>query len=323
MIRVSDVRVNDVARTYVQHVLDSGELSRGEYVTRLERRVAEVSGTRYAVAVSSGTAALCLLIAAFAPKKVTVPAFTFAGTAHAALLNGCEIHFADIRDDWLIDPDQIEGTPIPVHLFGARAATPVGAIEDGAQAIGQTMNNGIVSFYGSKTGGAGEGGAVVTNDGDIAATVRAWRDQGSTERYRHVVPGGNYRMSNLSAAVALGQLSTLESVLEVRRRNASMLWTMLHEYADLPAFDSSSSWHQFTVEVPRRETFRQHLAERGIETTVHYPYALPDLSYLPDADTPRARQAAERVVSLPVHEYLSVNEVEMIGEAAREACSLV
>jgi dTDP-4-amino-4,6-dideoxygalactose transaminase len=215
---------------------------------------------------------------------------------------------------------------MPVHLYGQicdptlfeRFGVPI--VEDAAQAIGAPIKYGAISLYGSKTVGCGEGGIVVCDSVETGRFLRVVRNQGMGEAYEYVVPGFNYRMSDLSAAVALGQITGLQMALRARRANAERLWELLHDLPiDLPNPFAASTWHLFTIRTPNRGEIARALAEAGVESRVYYPKVLPDVEWLPDADVPNARRLADQVLSIPVHEHLTSEQVEMVAEGLREA----
>lgn len=333
-IRLTDVRPNVNAIKYANVVLGTGKLSQGGFVRALEAGLASVSGTNYAAAVSSGTAALYLALIAAGVEdgdRVVVPAFTFAATASAVKMVGAHPVFCDIGDDWLMDVEQARALAdeydakavVPVHLFGARvdiaALDGLNVVEDAAQAIGHKIGYGAISLYGSKTIGCGEGGMVVGDDAERFAWIMAARNQGMAARYQFVLPGFNFRLTDLQAAVAVGQFVDLSAILAMRTMHADLLWQELHDLPVTLPNPFGHTWHQFVIEVDNRDDFRAHLEAAGIETAVHYPQALPDIYFFPDADVPNARRAAARVVSLPIHEHLTNEQMRYVAATAREA----
>ena len=327
MLRLTDVRINRIARRNVAEVLDSGQLSQGKFVQALEEKVAYVSGTAYAVAVSSATAGIQLLLAARGVQpddEVVVPAFTFAATANAALACGARLRVVDVTDDLTL-PNADWGTwSIPVHIFGQKAdGSAENAIEDAAQTIGHELDEGVISFYGSKTIGAGEGGMVVTSDPDVALKIRLWRNAGSIETYEHHGWGLNYRMGELAAAVALGQMETLETALSVRKRNANRLIASLGKHPVRTFTRLESTWHIFPIEVDNRDAVQRELSALGVESKPIYPYTLGDLPHITSDDTPRARYAADHILALPVHEHLTIDDVDYIADALADCLARV
>jgi len=334
LIQLTDVRLSYDAKVAAASVLNSGKLAAGEWVKTLEQVVGAYSRTKYAVAVSNATAALYLgLVCAGVERgdKVIVPAFTFAGTVNAVKMAGAVPVFADIGDDWLIDPDHVRALQdsqtvavMPVHLYGGLVdirTMPKGllVVEDAAQAIGAPITYGAISLYGSKTVGCGEGGVLVGSLDAPMNWASVFRNQGMGQQYEHLMAGFNFRMTDLQAAIAVGQMTHLSEVLVKRRQNATILWESLHDLPIQMPSPISHTWHLFTIGTPNRDAVRARLAELGVESKVHYPQALTDISWLPDGDTPKARKAAQEVLSIPVHEHLTGDEIAKVAEATRQA----
>jgi dTDP-4-amino-4,6-dideoxygalactose transaminase len=204
-------------------------------------------------------------------------------------------------------------------------------IEDAAQAHGASagghyagsFGTGCFSLYATKNIAAGEGGVVTTDDAALAQRLRRLRSHGEDERYDSVELGFNYRLPEISAALALAQLDRLEIRNEKRRRNAAYLSSHLQGVIvpEAPAEPTSHVWNQYTVRVPQgRDALREHLRASGIEAMVYYPQTLPGqtlyrgLGY-DDAAFPVARRVAADVLSLPVHPGLSDDDLERIVAA--------
>jgi perosamine synthetase len=327
VIRVTDVRLPRESIFLANYVMSTGKLAQGWYVDKLESLAAIHCGTTHAVAVSSGTAALSMALMAVGAteKRVAIPAMTFAGTANAVIAAGGEPVVVDVGEDRFINPDLIPADVdfvMPVHLYGARMDVhrlvhPV--VEDAAQAIGHTIGYGGISLYGSKTVGCGEGGLLVTSDDEIADWARVFRNQGMRSKYQHVMPGLNYRITDLQAAVALGVLATLPEIIAQRSANADRLWSLLHDLPVTLPNPFGHVWHQFVVEVDNRDAVAAYMAERGVETGVHYPVSLSQIEWLEADPAPVAERMAARVLSLPVHEHLTEAEVETVASVFREA----
>lgn len=333
-IPLSKVKLSYEAKAAAASVLNSGQLQQGPWVKQLEQVVGAISRTRYAVAVSNATAALYLALVGAGVEegdKVIVPAFTFAGTVNAVKMAGAVPVFADIGDDWLIDPEHVRALQdsstvavMPVHLYGAVAdikLLPKGllVVEDGAQAIGAPISYGAISLYGSKTIGCGEGGVLVGSETAPMSWAAVARNQGMTRQYEHVMAGFNFRMTDLQAAIAVGQMTGLSQALLARKRNADILWESLHDLPIQLPTPVNHLWHLFTIGVPNRDAVQRRLLELGVESRVYYPQALTDIDWLPDGDTPKARKAASEVLSIPVHEQLSGDEIAHVAEATRQA----
>jgi len=360
MIRLSPVALGPEEERLVLEVLRSGRLAQGPMVERLEDAFRDLCGVREAVAVSNGTVALVAVLQGLGigpgDEVVTSP-FTFAASLNAILEVGAAARFADIGDDFTIDPDAVEAAVgkrtaavMPVHLYGLPAkmdrirsiaeARGLVIVEDAAQAHGARVGDraagsfgaGCFSLYATKNVTAGEGGVITTDDAALADQLRVLRNQGMRERYRYEVPGHNYRMSELQAAVALPQLTRLGESNERRRRNAEQLTEGLREVPGIrtPQADPGRThvFHQYTVRVTdeapwERDRLAAELARLGIETSVYYPRAVYDYHCYRSHPgvlvelMPSAEAAAREVLSLPVHPKLTPDDVNSIVRAVQ------
>jgi dTDP-4-amino-4,6-dideoxygalactose transaminase len=363
MIEISVVRLPPEAEGLVLDVLRSGRLAQGPMVERFERAMAAVIGAEHAVAVSSGTSALEAALEALGVgpgDEVVTSALTFAATLNAILAVGATPRIADIDPDELtIDPDAVEAAMgprtaaiLPVHLYGLpadlgritgiAARHGVAVVEDAAQALGAEVAGapvgsrgvGCFSFYATKALTTGEGGLVTTEDAEVADRLRLLRNQGMRARYEYERIGHNLRMTELQAALGLSQAPTTAERMARRRANAARLSDGLTDVAGVrlpPAPPGRThAFSHYTVRVTPdaaidRDTLRAQLAQRGIETAVHYPRAVYD--YRCYRDDPRvkpdraveAERAASEVVSLPVHPWLDPGDVDRIVGGIREA----
>jgi len=293
----------------VTAVLRSGVLAQGKKVAEFEEAFAEFSGTRYAVAVSSGTAALHIALLAHGigegDEVITSP-FTFISTANSILFTRGKPIFADIDEvTFNIAPDNIAEkiTPrtraiMPVHLYGQpcnmekimKIADDYGLIiiEDCCQAHGAEYNGkkvgsfgtGCFSFYPTKNMTTGEGGIITTDNGEFAEKARMIRNHGQKERYFHEVLGYNYRMTDLAAAIGLTQLRKLVHFNQKRMENAKFLTEGLSRVGGLilPYVPSNMRhvFQQYTVRVTNgfrtsRDDLKDRLMEKGITTQIYYP----------------------------------------------------
>lgn len=352
MIRIAQPIIGEAEREAVLAVLTSGRLANGPVTRRLEEAFAqEVAGTREAVAVANGTAALHLALLAHGigpGDEVITPALSFQATANMVLAAGARPVFVDVGEDGNIDPRLVEAavTPrtkalLPVHLYGRlcdmTALTAIArrhglaVIEDAAQAHGAALDGvragafgtGCFSLYATKNITAGEGGVITTDDPALAERLRRLRSHGEAERYASVELGYNYRITEMSAALALAQLPRLREWNERRRANAAYLSARLQGVVlpPQPAAPEAHVWHQYTVRVPAgRDELKGWLAEHGIEAAVYYPYTLPEqplyrgLGY-GGAEVPVARRLAKESLSLPVHPALSETDLQRIVAA--------
>lgn len=252
--------LREQTRKLLDDILDSQYFIGGPYVAKLEEAVAQYSGTKEAIGVSSGTDALLASLMAIGispspfdnrePAEVILPTYTFFATAGCVWRAGAKPVFVDIdKDTYNIDADAIEAkiTPrtkaiMPVHLYGQCAEMDkicaiakrhnLHVIEDGAQAIGAKRDGvrvgnfgdcGCLSFFPSKNlGGLGDGGMVITNNTDLAAKLRQMRNHGMEPKYYHKFVGGNFRLDAIQAAGLLVKLPHLDKWGEMRRANAAL-----------------------------------------------------------------------------------------------------
>ena len=337
-------------RAEVDRVLASGMLAQGPEVAAFEEEFAAlVSGTRFAVAVNSGTSALHLSLLALGigrGDEVIVPSFTFAATANAVALTGATPVFADIDpDSFCLDPVAVDAaiTPrtsaiLPVHLYGhpaalgelARIAETRGLLilEDAAQAhsaaladrqIGSWGSAGAFSFYPTKNMTSGEGGMVTTDDESVAHRVRLLRNQGQERRYENEVVGFNNRMTDVHAAIGRVQLRRLLAWTGERQANAAFYDEHLRGVVTPPVADGATHvYHQYTVRVAadERDACAEHLAKAGIGTGVYYPIPVHRLpAFQQQLDLPETERAAQECLSLPVYPSLSLEERSRVVDA--------
>lgn len=345
----------------LDRICEKAAFIQGEEVERFEHEFAEFCGTKHCVALSSGTAALHLGLLALGVQPgdevITTPN-TFIATAEAITYCGARPVFVDIDpstaniDPKLIDRAITQRTRaiIPVHLYGRPAdmdpireiasLRSVRVLEDAAQAHGATYrgrragsigNAGAFSFYPTKNLGAyGEGGALTTNDDQIAKFARAARSHGQTRRYEHEFVGYNYRMQGFQGAVLRIKLTRLHGWTLKRREIAAEYRTLLQQARlEIPVDDPRDQcvYHQFVIYVQNRGAVIQQLAERGVETAIHYPKPLhlqPAYSSLgyPAGTFPFAERACERVLSLPIYPTLTHEQVKFVGDSVREIAGL-
>ena len=286
--------------------------------------------------------------------EVIIPANTYVASVLAVSDNRLTPVLCDVREDTMnLDSSLIEGllTPrtraiMPVHLYGTPCCDPtllqvaqehdLLIIEDNAQAIGAMSDTaGIhgtkvtgslghatgISFYPTKNLGAlGDGGAVVTNDDDLADTVRALANYGSCRRYHNIYQGYNCRLDEIQAAMLRVKLRHLEEVNEVRAAVARVY----SEHINNPRVTTpvifegmKQTWHQYVVRVQERDAFRYFLADRGVGTDIHYAtpaHRQPCYSDLPHVPLPITDRLADEVVSLPIAHPITPDDAIAIAE---------
>jgi len=339
-------------------VLAHGQYIMGPEVAELEGRLARYVDRRHCIAVASGTDALLIALMALGigpgDEVITSP-FTFIATGEVIALLGGSPVFVDIDpESYNIDPAKIAAavTPrtraiMPVSLYGqcadfaainavaAQFSLPV--VEDGCQSFGASSGGrrscglssiGCTSFFPSKPLGCyGDGGACFTDDDDLAASMRQIRVHGQSRRYHHPVLGVNGRMDTLQAAILLAKLEVFPDEVAARAPVGGRYGELLSQLVVTPriAAGNSSVYAQYTVQVERRDAVRKRLEEHGIPTAVHYPVPLhlqPVFAGLGlgEGSFPVAEAACRRVMSLPMHPYLSEPEMHTIAEQIRAAC---
>lgn len=343
-------------------VLESGRYVLGAEVEAFEREWAARCETNHAIGVSSGTDALVLALRAVGVERgdeVLVPAMTATATwaavaATGAIPVGVDIEAASNGIDAGLAAEAL--TPrtkaiVAVHLFGrpadlapllelARQAR-VALVEDAAQAhaaswrgrrVGSIGAAAAFSFYPTKNLGAiGDAGAVTTSDAELAAKVRALREYGWNERREAVLAEGlNARLDELQAAILRVALTRLSVDTERRRELAARYGEGLRGVpgVELPRVSEEivPAWHQYVIRHARRRELASGLAERGVETAVHYrtvPALEPAFAGAPRprGGYPVSERHAQEALSLPMHAALSDEESEEVIEAVRAVCA--
>ena len=308
-IPIAKPLVGDEEKDAVLAVLDSGQLAQGSRVAAFEQAFAEYVGTKHAVAVNSGTAALIVALQAHGvgpgDEVVTTP-FSFIATATSIIACGARPVFVDVDPfDLNIDPAMVEAaiTPatkavMPVHIFGHPArVTEIAAlcarhglalVEDACQAHGAehggrrvgAFGTGCFSFYPTKNMTTGEGGIITTDDDEVARMCRIIRSHGQERRYYHEYFGLNWRMTDLAAAIGLVQLRHLEEWNRARIRNAEALSSMLRALelppgaVTVPGVRDGDRhvFHQYTIRLAAdRDGVQKRLEAAGVGSAVHYP----------------------------------------------------
>jgi len=319
-LRAQHETIRDEVVGALMDVVDSQKFILGEPVERLERAVADLSGTAHAIGCANGTDALLIAMRALdigrGDEVITTP-FTFFATAGTIHNVGATPVFVDIDPETLnVSPNAIKAaiTPrtravIPVDLFGqiapleevAAIAGAIPVIEDAAQSIGarrkiggawkmagEHPTIGTFSFFPSKNlGGYGDGGMIVTQSDELATRMRRIRVHGGARQYYHDEVGYNSRLDALQAAVLLAKLPHLERWSARRRENAAFYTTALGGVGDVrpvtidPA--NESIFNQYTIRTSKRDALQKHLAGKGIGTAIYYPLPLhlqPCFAYL-------------------------------------------
>lgn len=342
----------------IQGVLDRSDYVLGEEVRQFEEDFAKFIGTAHAVGVGSGLDALELALRAYgigAGDEVVTVANTFIATVLAIIAVGARPVLVDIDPaTYNIHPSAIEAAItsrtrgiIPVHLYGQPADMDsilviarkhnVIVVEDAAQAhgamyagrrIGAYGNAAAFSFYPGKNLGAyGDGGMVVTNDADIAETIRQLRNYGQRMKYEHVVAGTNSRLDTMQATVLRVKLPHLDQWNGARQEHAATYSSLLANGPfELPqvAPQRTHVFHLYVVQTENRSRVLEFLSARGIATGIHYPIpvhlqeACKGLGYR-RGDFPATEMAAGRILSLPMYAELTATQVEYVATSLMES----
>ncbi|MGW4160273.1 DegT/DnrJ/EryC1/StrS family aminotransferase [Streptomyces sp. NPDC004788] len=357
-LKAAHAEVDAEIRAGFDRVLANTAFIGGEEVAAFEREYAEFGGVAHVVGVANGTDALELALRASgvgAGDEVVLPANTFIATAGAVHRTGARPVLVDCEPDTLlIDPSAavaaVGGNTravVPVHLYGQcadvaalTAALPghVRIVEDAAQSQGASRHGrtpgsaGIAatSFYPGKNLGAyGDAGAVLTDDAEAAALVRAVANHGGVAKYRHDVPGFNSRLDGLQAVVLRAKLRRLAAGNEARRQAAARYDELLAPLADTgrvvrptTADGNTPVWHLYVVRVPGadRDAVVGKLNASGIGAGVHYPDpvhltpAYRELGY-GRGDFPHAERAAAEILSLPLFPQITHDQQRQVVAA--------
>lgn len=354
-LKAQQALIKDKIDANIQRVLAHGQYILGPEVAELEEKLAAFVGTKYCISVANGTDALQItqMAVGIGPgDEVITPGFTYIATAETVALLGAKPVYVDVDPrTYNLDPALLEAaiTPrtkaiIPVSLYGqcadfdtinaiaARHGIPV--IEDAAQSFGATYKGkrscnlstiACTSFFPSKPLGCyGDGGAIFTNDDELAKVMRQVARHGQDRRYHHIRVGVNSRLDTLQAAVLLSKLEIFPRELEQREQVAQVYGLLLGNAGIAAPFveaHNCSAWAQYTVQVARRDKVQESLKAAGIPTAVHYPIPLnrqpavrDDAACLSVGDA-----IAERVMSLPMHPYLDVAQQVVIIQSLQES----
>lgn len=342
----------------IQRVLAHGQYILGPEVSELEEKLAAFVGAKYCISVANGTDALQIAQMALGigpGDEVITPGFTYIATAETVALLGAKPVYVDVCPrTYNLDPAQLEAaiTPrtkaiIPVSLYGqcadfdainaiaARHGIPV--IEDAAQSFGATYKGqrscnlttiACTSFFPSKPLGCyGDGGAIFTNDDELAKVMRQIARHGQDRRYHHIRVGINSRLDTLQAAILMPKLTVLDEEMALRQQVAERYNTMLNQagITTTPYIEprNTSAWAQYTVQVPERNQVQSRLQAAGIPTAVHYPIPLNQQPAVadPHAQLPVGDVTAQKVLSLPMHPGLDTTTQERITSALQQACA--
>lgn len=358
--------IRDEVKQTVDEVFETQRFVLGEEVEQLEAEIADYCDARYAIGCASGTDALILSLMALGigpgDEVITSP-FTFFATAGAIHRVGARPKFVDIDPvTYNLDPQQVEDAIddktkaiMPVHIFGQCAEMEtlwrlavrhnIPLIEDACQAIGAEYRGrragvlgtvGCFSFFPTKNlGGAGDGGMITTDDGDLATRMRSLRVHGDAGGYNHVEVGFNSRLDALQAAVLRVKLRHLEDWSEGRRQNARRYGELFRGLnllssieTPVTAADRRHVFNQYTLRIRGgvRDSVMEYLRGEGVGCAVYYPISLhmqkcfEYLDYKPE-DFPESMRASNEVLSLPIFSELKDEQLTRVATVLADAAS--
>ncbi|MCL6219621.1 DegT/DnrJ/EryC1/StrS family aminotransferase [Zunongwangia pacifica] len=358
--------IKDQISASFDEVMTSTAFINGPEVQNFQKELEEYLGVKHVIPCGNGTDALQIAMMGLGLKpgdEVITADFTFAATVEVIALLGLTPVLVDVDPDTFnIDPEKVKAaiTPktkaiVPVHLFGQTAnmdaimdiatANNLFVIEDNAQAIGGNYHDktgathktgtighiGATSFFPSKNLGCyGDGGAIFTNDDELAHTIRGVVNHGMYERYHHDVVGVNSRLDSLQAAVLRAKLPKLDSYNDARRKSADLYDAALkdQEHIITPVRvgkDDAHVFHQYTLKITngKRDALVKHFQEHNIPCGVYYPIPLHKQKAYADeryneADFEITNQLVKEVISLPMHTELDEEQIEFITKTLIE-----
>lgn len=351
-LKAQQARIKDKIDAGIQRVLEHGKYILGPEVADLEEKLAAFVGVKHCITCANGTDALQIAQMAVGVThgdEVITPGFTYIATAETVALLGAKPVYVDINPQtYNLDPTLIESAItertkaiIPVSLYGQCAdfdainaiaekhGIPV--IEDAAQSFGASYKGrkscslstiACTSFFPSKPLGCyGDGGAIFTNDDELAKIIRQISRHGQDRRYHHIRVGVNSRLDTLQAAILLPKLDILPEEIELRQQVASNYDSLLNlagiESTPYIEPHSKSAWAQYTIRLSSRDEVQSYLSKVGIPTAVHYPIPLNKQPAVADttASLPIGDEAARCVTSLPMHPYLTKADQDLVVAA--------
>jgi UDP-2-acetamido-2-deoxy-ribo-hexuluronate aminotransferase len=337
----------------IQSVIRSTSFINGKDIILLEEELSAYTGVKNAICCCSGTDALLLPMMAWGigpGDEVICPAYSYIATASMVSLLKAKPVFVDVLpEDFNIDVSKIKAKItsktrgiIAVSLFGQCAAYHelnalaekygLWVMEDGAQSFGATYFGkrscslttvGTTSFFPAKPLGCyGDGGALFTEDDKLAETIRMIRGHGQEKRYYHKYIGINGRIDTLQAAILRVKLKYFDQELKVRQQAAALYTALLKGMVRTPAVaeGQTSTWAQYTILTAQRDALRAELQVQNIPTAIHYPLPLPRQEafvsdVIPGEKFPVAEELSRTVLSLPMHGFITEEEVRQVAEA--------
>jgi len=358
------LKIKEEVDQAVLDVIDSCQFINGPEVKEFQKDLENYLSVKHVIPCANGTDALQIALMALGVKpgdEVITPSFTYVATCEVVALLGATPVFCEVYSDTFnIDTADLESkitsktkAIIPVHLYGQCAnmeevmrianAHQIPVIEDTAQAIGADFTYsdgakkkagtigsiGTTSFFPSKNLGAyGDGGAIFTNDDDLADHLRKIANHGQTKRYFHDMIGVNSRLDSIQAAILRIKLKHLDSYSSSRRQAAEYYNSKFEEIEEITtpfvASYSNHVYHQYTIKLHgvNREGLQEHLNDKGIPNNIYYPkqnhHQAAFTTMIGDVSMPNTEEIGREVLSLPMHTELSIEQLEFISSSIIE-----
>lgn len=351
-LSAQQARIKSEIDAGIAAVLTHGQYILGPEVAELEAQLAAYTGAAHCISCANGTDALQIALMALdvgPGDEVITPSFTYIATAETAAVLGAKPVYVDVDPVTCnMDPAKIAEAITPktkaiigVSLYGqcadfdainaVAAAHNLPVIEDAAQSFGASYKRrkscnlttiACTSFFPSKPLGCyGDGGAMFTNDSELAIVLRQIARHGQDRRYHHIRVGVNSRLDTLQAAILLPKLAILDDEI-ARRHDVANAYAAAFTATNLVTppiilADNISAWAQYTLRVANRDAVAEGLKARGIPTAVHYPLPLHQQPAVADenGDFPHSEAAAQEVLSLPMHPYMSAADIDAVASA--------
>jgi dTDP-4-amino-4,6-dideoxygalactose transaminase len=338
----------------LQKVLSEGMFILGEHLTRFEHEFSQYLGVKHGIGVNSGSDALLLAVRSIGihpGDEVITVSHTFISTIDAIVRNGGQPIFVDIDPEtYTLDVNQVKEkiTPktralLPVHLYGHPVDMKplqeiaedhdLYIIEDACQAHGASYKNkkvgglgdlGCFSFYPTKNLGCyGDGGMVVTDDDTLATELRMQRNYGKSSKYTHEFIGINSRLDDLQASILSVKLRKLDAWNEQRRQFAGIYQEILGGSPVIVPMEKDFArhvYHLFVIRVDDRDSLEKSLRKKAIQTQIHYPIPVHlQKPYLGDTRLPVTEKICGQILSLPIHPFLTREEIEFVAKSVANA----
>jgi len=349
---IESEEINEVRSVLLENSLTTAANVGGKRVQEFEKQLSSYVGSKYAVAVNSGTSALQAALYVLDIKngdEVLLPSFTFVATANAIVSVGAKPVFVDVvPENYTIDPEDLRKkitkktkAIIPVHLYGNFAYMNeifeitdkhnLEVIEDAAQSLGTTYKNkhsvtfsrvGCFSMYAAKVVTSGEGGAIVTDEKQLFEKLRQIRNHGMVHGYDSRMLGLNFRLPEICAAIVKTQMRKLPNFLKKREKNAKILSELLSDLDFILPMEREGvkvNWYLYTISTRNRDKLLKQLNSKGIGATAYYSIPVHRTPYYnKKINLPITDWAASTVLSLPVHPLVTQNNLHYISKTIHQ-----